>query len=208
MARNPTRRRGEELEHALYAATLEQLTTVGYGRLTMDGVAAQAHTGKAALYRRWPNKHALVIAALRHVLPPLPLLRPDASARDNLMSVFTTLRDVFAGRTTFPGVGVIIEVLHEPELRDMFAEQIVAPRLQLIETILRHAEHTGELKPGTRTPLTARIGPALVFEAFLMNGKPPTRRDLTVIVDTVLPGTGGRLDGDHRTIHSQQVVTS
>ncbi|HEY0805396.1 MAG TPA: TetR/AcrR family transcriptional regulator [Pseudonocardiaceae bacterium] len=193
MARNPTlvqtRRRGEELEHALYAATLEQLTTVGYGRLPMDGVAARAHTGKAALYRRWPDKHALVLAALRHALPPLPQLRPDRSARDNLMAVFTTLRDVLGGRTTFPGIGIITEILHEPDLRDMFAKAIVAPRLQVIESILRHAEHTGELSPGTRTPLTAHIGPALVLEAFLMKGKPPTRHDLTVIVDTVLPGT-------------------
>ena len=48
-----TRRRGKQLEDALYDATLAELAAVGYGGLTMEGIAAQARTGKAALYRRW-----------------------------------------------------------------------------------------------------------------------------------------------------------
>ena len=67
-----SRRRGDKLEHALYAAALAELADVGYGRLTMEGIAARARTGKAALYRRWPTKHALVLDALCHALPPLP----------------------------------------------------------------------------------------------------------------------------------------
>jgi AcrR family transcriptional regulator len=50
-----TRRRGQILEHAIFDAVLDQLQTVGYTGLTMEGVAACAHTGKAALYRRWPR---------------------------------------------------------------------------------------------------------------------------------------------------------
>ena len=47
-----TRRRGKELEEALYDATLAELAAVGYGGLTMEGIAARGRTGKAALYRR------------------------------------------------------------------------------------------------------------------------------------------------------------
>jgi AcrR family transcriptional regulator len=54
------RRRGQTLEHAIFDAVLDQLQTVGYVGLTMEGVAAAAHTGKAALYRRWPRKEDLV----------------------------------------------------------------------------------------------------------------------------------------------------
>ena len=59
-----SRRRGEVLERALYEATLAELAEVGYGGLTMEGIAARAHTGKAALYRRWATKCELVHAAL------------------------------------------------------------------------------------------------------------------------------------------------
>ncbi|MEV7028182.1 TetR family transcriptional regulator, partial [Kitasatospora sp. NPDC093558] len=56
----PLRRRGEVLESAIFGATLQQLVTDGYARLTMEGVAAAAQTGKAALYRRWSSKEELV----------------------------------------------------------------------------------------------------------------------------------------------------
>src|ERR1700730_8016991 len=67
-----SRRRGEVLERALYEATLAEMAEVGYGRLTMEGIAARAHTGKAALYRRWASKHDLVHAALVFAVPPVP----------------------------------------------------------------------------------------------------------------------------------------
>src|SRR5215469_10729252 len=97
-----SRRRGEVLKRALYEATLAELAEVGYGGLTMEGIAARAHTGKAALYRRWASKHDLVHAALVFTLPPVPEPRSGRSARDSLLALFTAHRDVLAGKTTFP----------------------------------------------------------------------------------------------------------
>lgn len=64
-----SRRRGPVLERAILDAALEQLSTVGWNGLTMEGVAAQAQTGKAAVYRRWPSKEDLVADALAAGLP-------------------------------------------------------------------------------------------------------------------------------------------
>jgi AcrR family transcriptional regulator len=61
-----TRRRGAELEAAILRATWEELTAVGYARLSMEGVAERAQTGKQVLYRRWHNRAELVLVALRH----------------------------------------------------------------------------------------------------------------------------------------------
>ena len=60
------RRRGEELESALLDAAWEELAAVGFASLTMESVAARAKTGVAVLYRRWPNKDELVLAAIVH----------------------------------------------------------------------------------------------------------------------------------------------
>ena len=182
-----SRRRGEELEHAVYAATLAELTDSGYGGLTMEGIAARARTGKAALYRRWPGKHPLVVDAMRHAMPPLPQPRANRPARQNLMAIFAAHCDVLAGKTDFPHLDIVGQLVHEPELRAIFAEEFIAPRLAAIETILRGAEARGEVAAGSVTPLTARIGPALIVQHFLLTGKPPTRRDLTRIIDTLLP---------------------
>src|ERR1700750_661652 len=50
-------------ECELLAVTLELLGEHGYDRLTLDAVATTAHASKATLYRRWPTKAELVMAA-------------------------------------------------------------------------------------------------------------------------------------------------
>jgi len=184
-----SRRRGEALERAIYDATLAELADSGYGGLTMEGIAARAHTGKAALYRRWGSRHELVHAALVFTLPPLPEPRAGRPARENLLTVFTAHRDVLAGKTAFPGFEVIGQLMHEPGFRAIFADAVVGPRLRIIEGILRTAVARGELDPPAITPFTAKIGPALINQQFLLTGIPPNRRKLALIVDTVIPPT-------------------
>lgn len=192
-----SRRRGKALEHALYDATLAELGDAGYAGLTMEGIAARAHTGKAALYRRWSTKHALVQAALLYALPPLPEPRADRSARENLLAIFTAHCDVLAGKTAFPSMSIIGQLIHEPELRAIFADAVVAPRLQIIESILRTGERNGEVDSATLTPLTARVGPALINHQLMLTGAPPNRRQLIRIVETVIPHSApvGALSG-------------
>jgi AcrR family transcriptional regulator len=182
-----SRRRGEVLERALYEATLAELAAVGYGGLTMEGIAARARTGKAALYRRWASKHDLVQAALHYAVPPLPEPRADRPARDNLLAVLTAHCDVLAGNTAFPGLAIIGQLIHESELRAIFADAVVAPRLRIIESILRAGVRNGEIDAAMLTPLTARVGPALINQHLLLTGSPPDRRRLMRIVDTVIP---------------------
>jgi AcrR family transcriptional regulator len=182
-----SRRRGEVLERALYEATLAELGEVGYGGLTMEGIAARAHTGKAALYRRWASKHDLVRAALVYAVPTSPEPRSGRLARENLLSVFTAHRDVLAGKTAFPSLDIMGQLIHEPELRAIFADAVVGPRLKIIDSILRTAAAAGDINPATMTAFTARVGPALINQHFLLNGVPPNRRELALIVDTVIP---------------------
>ena len=186
MAEHRTRRRGKELEDALYDATLAELAAVGYGGLTMEGIAARARTGKAALYRRWTCKHDLVQAALLYALPPVPGPRTDRSVRDNLLAVFTAHCDVLAGKTGFPSLAIMNQLLHEPELRAIFADAVVAPRLQITESILQAGVANGEINAAALTPYTARVGPALINQQLLLTGAPPNKRQLAHIVDTVV----------------------
>jgi AcrR family transcriptional regulator len=191
MAQQPatvrTRRRGKQLEDALYDATLAELAAVGYGGLTMEGIAARARTGKAALYRRWSSKHDLVQAALRYALPPLPEPRADRSARDNLLAALSAHCDLVAGKTAFPGLASLQQLLHEPELRAIFADAVVGPRLRITESILQKGIDNGEIDASTLTPYTARVGAALVNQQMLLTGAPPNKHQLAQIVDTVLP---------------------
>ena len=62
------RRRGAELEDAILRAAAEELTESGYAGLTMDRMARRAGTNKNTIYRRWPSRAALGIAAYRQLV--------------------------------------------------------------------------------------------------------------------------------------------
>ena len=58
------RPRDRQIDAAVLKATLAVLDRSGYGRLTLEEVARQAGTTKPAIYRRWPSRQRLVLAAL------------------------------------------------------------------------------------------------------------------------------------------------
>lgn len=66
--RNPRRRLGRprsmESEQAIIDATMELIREGGFVGLTLAKVAKRAKASKATIYRRWPTKEHLVVAAV------------------------------------------------------------------------------------------------------------------------------------------------
>src|SRR3954452_9125622 len=63
------RPRDDSRDAVILEATLDVLGEVGYDRLTIDAVAAKARASKATVYRRWPDKAALVVDAMQTLNP-------------------------------------------------------------------------------------------------------------------------------------------
>jgi AcrR family transcriptional regulator len=60
--------RGEPVVRGVLAATLAELGRTGYGALRIEDVAERAGVNKTTIYRRWPTKEELVLAALESVI--------------------------------------------------------------------------------------------------------------------------------------------
>ncbi|WP_432824424.1 TetR/AcrR family transcriptional regulator [Dactylosporangium sp. CA-092794] len=91
------RRRGPELESALLDAAWDELVEAGFAKLTMESVAARARTGIAVLYRRWPNKDQLVLAAIGHHRTTHPVALPDTGTlRGDLLALLTGMSETRA----------------------------------------------------------------------------------------------------------------
>lgn len=57
------RPREERVTGAVLTAVVDLVTEQGIGAVTMDAVASRAGVSKPAMYRRWPTKQDLIIAA-------------------------------------------------------------------------------------------------------------------------------------------------
>src|SRR5215475_9669983 len=143
----PTRRRrGEELEAALLAAAWDELVEVGFGKLTMESVAARARTGVAVLYRRWPRKDDLVLAAMRHYGVTRPVPVPDTgSLRGDMLELLTGVSD---GRNSFTAIvtSVFSGLLAASGLTPAEVRaQILGDRPRWSDAIFRRAHERGEI---------------------------------------------------------------
>jgi AcrR family transcriptional regulator len=182
----PVRRRGQTLEHAIFDAVLDQLQTVGYVGLTMEGVAAGAHTGKAALYRRWPRKEDLVVDALQHALPSPADLPDHGDVRDDLLDLLRRM----AGMLNSPA-GCAIQCLMAEIDRDhpfarLLHQRVKEPRKRMFLTLLQRAADRGQVRPEAANQLVAEVGPALVMQRFLADGPPVPDAYVVSVVDDVL----------------------
>src|SRR5580698_9986398 len=86
--RTVERRRGKALEDAVLDAAWSELLDSGYASFTIEAVAVRAHTSRPVLYRRWPNRADLAVAAIRHNLHKHPVNAPDTgNVRDDLIAL-------------------------------------------------------------------------------------------------------------------------
>jgi AcrR family transcriptional regulator len=183
-----TRRRGEKLERAIYAAVLDQLCAVGYPGLTMEGIAACAHTGKAALYRRWERKEDLIVDALEHVLPSMLDLPDHGNLRDDLLDVLRRLTSIINSPTGGALKCLLAESDPEHPFVRLVHERVLMPRKRLFHEVLRRAVERGEARPDALETLATEVGPAMVAQRFLAEGPPvPDSYLVSVVDDVVMP---------------------
>jgi AcrR family transcriptional regulator len=183
-----TRRRGQILEHAIFDAVLDQLQTVGYTGLTMEGVAACAHTGKAALYRRWPRKEDLVVDALDHALPSIADLPDHGSVRDDLLDLLRQMTAMVNSATGCALQCLLAEIDRDHPFTRLLHERVFAPRKRTFLTVLQRAADRGQVRADAASPLVAEVGPAMVAQRFLADGAPvPDHYVVSVVDDVVMP---------------------
>ncbi|MFI9161146.1 TetR-like C-terminal domain-containing protein [Kitasatospora aureofaciens] len=186
----PVRRRGKELENAIFEAALDQLTSGGYARLTMEGVAAAARTGKAALYRRWASKVELVIDALDSTLPR-PHGVPDlGSARAELLHLIELFTDAICSRSGAALHALMAELSQQQAevFKDFIVRRVIGPTKDTILDILRRGIARGEVRPDAVSPLVADVVPAmLMFQVKLFDGGLAPDFAVRLVDDVLIP---------------------
>ncbi|WP_326948193.1 TetR/AcrR family transcriptional regulator [Amycolatopsis sp. NBC_01307] len=197
MTETKTRRRGAELEDAILRAAADELTEAGYPGLTMERVAQRAGTNKNTIYRRWPNRAALGVAAYRHLAEDT--LRPPDTG-DLREDALALLRAVNCGASS-PAAqilrGLLAGVSDDPDLLAQLHEQAGDGGTTAWLTLLDRAVARGEAPPESLHPRVATVALTLLRNEYLTRGLTTVDDGVLVeIVDEVyLPLIRGRRAG-------------
>jgi AcrR family transcriptional regulator len=171
-------------ETELLAVTLQLLQEHGYDRLTVDAVAAKARASKATVYRRWPSKAELVLAAFIEGIRQIAVPPDTGTLRDDLLRVGELICEQgqqHAGTIR----AVLVEVARNPALNDVM-QQFIEQRKALITQILQQAADRGEIgQAAINDELWDLLPHYLIFRS-IFPGRPPTRQTVQALVDQVI----------------------
>ena len=148
-SRRPGRPRSEQAEQAIIEATLDLFAEQGFEGVCVEAVAARAGVGKATIYRRWPNKEELLLAAFGSLKSPFPEPK-GVSVRDDLLAMVEVMcADKADPRKSRRYALLLGEGDKYPRLMARYKETIVQPRRDAMRAVIRHGVETGELRPDT-----------------------------------------------------------
>jgi AcrR family transcriptional regulator len=178
--------RSRRAESAILEATIALLSEVGFGGLTIDGIAARAGVGKATIYRHWSSKAEVALEAFRAFIPPLD--DPDTgSLADDLRGILHQLAD---GLSNSPLAGILPSLVEaaerDPEVERLFKE-FGTTRRNVLRGVLSRAAARGELRAGLDHDVVIDLLVGPIFTRRLVTRGPLNRRHANVVLDTLLP---------------------
>lgn len=189
-----SRRRGAALEEAILGAAAEVLRESGAGGLTMDEVARRAGTNKNAIYRRWPNRVALGVAAYRRLADAEVTVPDTGSLREDALTLLRRANSTWSSpygeilRGLIAAAGGAPELL--AELRDGGGGAYEAAWL----TVLGRAVARGEAAAEALHPRVASTPVALLRNEYMTRGVPavPDGVLVEIVEEVFLPLVRGR----------------
>ncbi|MBS1894022.1 MAG: TetR/AcrR family transcriptional regulator [Actinobacteria bacterium] len=174
-------------ERELLRATIEVLEEYGYDRLTIDEVAARAHASKATIYRRWPSKATLIIAATAARMDTAAFgeTMEEASLRDELLHLVGLLA-AEAKELRATVAALLGGAGRDEQLRKSIEEHFVTPRRDAIRALLDRRRVAGDVRAGVDIDLVGAIPSAFVYQRLLLTFEPVDDALPERIVDEVM----------------------
>lgn len=172
-------------EAELLAVTLRLLQQHGYDRLTVEAVATEAKASKATMYRRWPSKADLVLAAFiegtrQSAIPPR-----TGSLRGDLLAIGTAVaQDSREHSATMRAV--LNEMSHNAALTAAMQDKFVYHRNLLIKEVLSDAVARGEIDAAVINREIWDLLPGYLVFRSMVSERPPTPETVRALVDEVL----------------------
>lgn len=171
---------------AIHKATLDLLKHVGYDDLSVEAIAAKARVSKATIYRRWPNKAAIVAAAVEQEAGSAPPQAQTGSLRSDLVEVLGWLAEDIAEQDMAMIAAVLAGMRSDRDLATALRGKLHRDRTAMIGGVLEQATRRGEPLNPHAEALFSEIAPAVIVHRLLIVGEHCDGVFLEHLVDEVL----------------------
>lgn len=185
------RPRSEAAEQAIVDAVLRLLDQGGtLDGMSVEGIAVEAGVGKATIYRRWPNKEALLLDVLVRTDRPEPEY-VDGSVRDLLVQILESIRMGALARRERSSLALFANQFRAvPELHQRYLDEVVVPRRARLRRVVERGVARGEIRGDVDPDLLGEllVGPMLSRTLLHPESVLDDPNLSATIVDTLLQG--------------------
>ena len=150
----------------------------------MEAVAERASTSRAVIYRRWPSRHELVIAALGHQQPTGRARIPDTgSLREDVLRIMHRARRRISDIGPATVTGLLNDLIADDASHEII-DQLARGGGELMSEILARAAARGQAREQVPERV-ARLPLDLIRHELILTHQPPTNETLEEIVDQI-----------------------
>jgi AcrR family transcriptional regulator len=171
-ARITGRPRSPAADQAILRAAVELYAADGFDATTVEAVAARAGVGKATVYRRYPNRVGLIVAAATEVCTALATPCDTGSVGEDLRAI---ARGIVRRLGDEPTRAMLAELgaaaARHPELR-MAQQSFVASRRAVAGDAIRRGIARRELRPDTNVEVMTDLVAAPLYHRAVNLGLP------------------------------------
>lgn len=180
------RRHGAELDTAIKTAVLRLLAAHGPDGVTMEAVATTARTSKPVLYRRWPDRRALLRDTLVGIAATSIPTHDTGSFRGDMLAVLRGWAALFGGDGGPLMRSIVTAVAADPELAATFRDDVIGMRKDEMNALFARGIERGDVRADVPVGILRELGQSVLWHRLLISGDPIDDHLVTQLVDEVL----------------------
>ncbi len=182
------RPRSSEADQAILQTTLQLLVEQGYDAMSMEGVAAAAGVGKTTIYRRYPGKRELVVAAVSSLANTLETYADSGDVRADLYKFVGQFHRILKARNLYSMLGtVLVKEREDPELIELFRSLVIYPRMEAMSDILRRGIERGDVRSDIQVEVITQMIAGSIFARHIA-GQAEDDQWLQSVIDAIWLG--------------------
>ena len=177
------RPRSEASREAILLAALKLLVRDGYEKLSIEGVAREAGTGKSTIYRWWKGRADLAVDAFFSAIDETLDLHESGSAEADFRAQIAAMAEQLRGPAGRAFAAMLAGGRDSPAVASAVRKRWLDPRRDWARMRMAWASDAGQLQPGVEPRAALALLYSPLYSPLLFGNDIPSRKDLDAAFD-------------------------